>query len=146
MSMSIRPLKANDRARWEELFRAYAHFYDAKIDDAVIDLTWRRLLGGEDGFYGLLAVDETGRPIGFAHLVFHPSTWSPSTYCYLEDLYVDRDARRRGTGRALIEAAYKEADRRGATRTYWATKEDNRAARRVYDRIATLSPFVQYRR
>ena len=58
MSMSIRPLEANDRARWEELFRAYAHFYDAKIDDRVIDLTWRRLLGGEDGFYGLVAVDD----------------------------------------------------------------------------------------
>jgi len=146
MSMSIRPLEANDRARWEELFRAYAHLYDAKIDAAVIDLTWARLLGGKDGFYGLVAVDETERPIGFAHLVFHPSTWSQTTYCYLEDLYVDRDARRRGTGRALIEAAYREADRRGATRTYWATKEDNRAARRVYDRIATLSAFVQYRR
>jgi len=146
MSMSIRPLQATDRARWEELFRAYVRFYDAKIDDGIIDLTWRRLLSGEDGFYGLVAVDEAERPVGFAHLVFHPSTWSPTTYCYLEDLYVERDARRHGTGRALIEAAYREADRRGATRTYWATKEDNRAARRVYDRIATLSSFVQYRR
>jgi GNAT superfamily N-acetyltransferase len=78
--------------------------------------------------------------------VFHPSTWSPTAYCYLEDLFVGREARHHGTGRALIEAVYKEADKRGATRTYWATKEDNRTARRLYDRVATLSPFVQYRR
>ena len=76
-------------------------------------------------------------------MLFHRSTWSPTTYCYLEDLYVDRDVRRHGTGRALIKAVYEEADKRGATRTYWATKEDNRQARRLYDRVATLSPFVQ---
>ena len=70
----------------------------------------------------------------------------PTYYCYLEDLFVDIDTRRTGTGRALIEAVYREADRLGATRTYWATKEDNRTARRLYDRLATLSPFVQYRR
>ncbi len=29
---------------------------------------------------------------------------------------------------------------------YWATKEDNRQARRLYDRVASLTPFVQYRR
>jgi GNAT superfamily N-acetyltransferase len=78
--------------------------------------------------------------------VFHRSTWSPTTYCYLEDLYVDRGVRRHGTGRALIEAVYKEADKRGSTRTYWATKADNRQARRLYDRVSSLSDFVQYRR
>jgi GNAT superfamily N-acetyltransferase len=80
------------------------------------------------------------------HAVFHPSTWSPTAYCYLEDLFVAREARHHGTGEALIEAVYKEADKRGATRTYWATKEDNATARRLYDRVAKLSPFVQYRR
>jgi ribosomal protein S18 acetylase RimI-like enzyme len=61
-------------------------------------------------------------------------------------LFVDIDTRRRGLGRALIEATYREADKRGATRTYWATQADNAAARRIYDRVAKPSGFVQYRR
>jgi GNAT superfamily N-acetyltransferase len=146
MSMSIRLLKASDHAAWETLFNGYIHFYDAKVPDDVIALTWQRLLSGEDGFFAVVAVDEDDHPIGFAHAVFHRSTWSPTTYCYLEDLYVDRGVRRHGTGRALIEAVYKEADKRGSTRTYWATKADNRQARRLYDRVASLSDFVQYRR
>jgi GNAT superfamily N-acetyltransferase len=146
MTISIRALQASDHDAWLELFRGYINFYEAKVPDDVVELTWQRLLGEKDGFRGLVAVDETDKPIGFAHLVFHPSTWSATTYCYLEDLYVDRTTRRHGTGRALIEAAYAEADKRGATRTYWATKEDNRQARRLYERVATLSPFVQYRR
>jgi len=144
--VKIRPLAASDREAWEALFRGYINFYEAKVPDDVVDLAWRRLLSQEEGFLGLVAVDEADRPIGLAHVLFHPSTWSPSTYCYLEDLFVDRSARRHGIGRALIEAVYQEADRRGATRTYWATKQDNTQARRVYDRLAALSPFVQYRR
>jgi GNAT superfamily N-acetyltransferase len=144
--VDIRPLKASDREAWEDLFRGYINFYEAKVPDDVIALTWKRLLGMEDGFLGLVAVDDRDRPIGIAHVLFHPSTWSPTAYCYLEDLFVDRNIRRHGVGRALIKAVYEEADKRGATRTYWATKEDNRTARRLYDRVATLSPFVQYRR
>lgn len=145
-NVRIRPLEAADREAWEALFRGYIRFYEAKVSDDVIGLTWQRLLNQEDGFLGLVAVDAQDRLIGLAHALFHRSTWSPTTYCYLEDLYVDRATRRHGTGRALIEAVYREADKRGATRTYWATKEDNRTARRLYDRLASLSPFVQYRR
>lgn len=145
-SVNIRPLRASDREAWEALFRGYINFYEAKVPDDVIELTWMRLIEQRDGFLGLVAVDERDHPIGLAHVIFHPSTWSPTTYCYLEDLFVDRAVRRHGVGRALIKAVYEEADKRGATRTYWATKQDNTHARRVYDRVATLSPFVQYRR
>jgi GNAT superfamily N-acetyltransferase len=145
-NVRVRPLQATDRAAWENLFKGYIHFYEAKVPDDVIEVAWQRLLAQQDGLLGLVAVDASDRPIGLAHALFHRSTWSPTTYCYLEDLYVDRNARHHGTGRALIEAVYHEADRRGSTRTYWATKEDNRQARRLYDRLGTLSPFVQYRR
>ena len=99
----------------------------------------------EDGYPALVA-EQDGRLVGLAHVLFHRSTWSPTVYCYLEDLFVDIDTRRQGLGRALIEMVYREADKRGATRTYWATREDNKTARRIYARLAKLSPFVQYRR
>jgi GNAT superfamily N-acetyltransferase len=146
MPIVIRPLKETDRAQWDALFRAYIRYYREKVADDVIDATWKRLLNEEDGFLGFVAEQDSGRLAGLAHMVFHRSTWSPTVYCYLEDLFVDIDTRRQGVGRALIEAVYKEADRRGATRTYWATMSDNAAARRLYDRIGKLSSFVQYRR
>ncbi len=63
--------------------------------------------------------------MGLAHVLFHRSTWSPTQYCYLEDLFVDPKQRLKGIGRALIEAVYREADARKCTRTYWATQEFN---------------------
>ena len=78
--------------------------------------------------------------------MFHRSTWSPTCYAYLEDLFVDPAVRGTGAGRALIEAAAREAEARSATRLYWMTQQNNATARRLYDKVAKLAPFVQYRR
>ena len=145
--MRVRRLEGRDREAWERLFRAYIEFYRAKVSDEVIDLTWQRLLAGGDGNpIGLVAVDDADVPFGLALALFHRSTWSPTWYCYLEDLFVDPARRRAGAGHTLIEAVYREADARGCTRTYWVTEEGNATARALYDRVATKTPFVQYRR
>jgi GNAT superfamily N-acetyltransferase len=147
MSVRIRRLEARDKAAWLPLFKGYIAFYKASVADDVIDETFGRLLSGKEGFHiGLVAVDDGDRPIGLAHILFHRSTWSPTWYCYLEDLFVEPGLRAKGVGRALIEATYREADAKGATRTYWATQEFNYRARGLYDQMATKSPFVQYRR
>jgi GNAT superfamily N-acetyltransferase len=147
MSARVRRLEARDKAKWLALFKGYIAFYKAVVAEDVIETTWRRMLAGEDDFHiGLVAVDAGDLPIGLAHVLFHRSTWSAGWYCYLEDLFVDATRRRQGAGRALIEAVYCEADARGAARTYWMTEQGNHTARSLYGSLATLSPFVQYRR
>jgi GNAT superfamily N-acetyltransferase len=146
MKISVRPVEATDEGPWLSLFRDYIAFYEATVPEDVIALTWQRLLSRADNMMALVATDEAGRALGIAALVFHRSTWSPSWYCYLEDLFVAPAARGSGVGRALIEATYAEADRRGASRTYWATQGKNETARTLYDRLGQLTDFVQYRR
>jgi len=143
----IRALAQKDRDDWLPLFKGYIAFYESTVADDVIEITWGRLLSGAEGCHiGLVIVDGDDRPFGIAHALFHRSTWSPTWYCYLEDLFVDPARRARGAGRALIEAVYAQADARGCTRVYWATQEFNYRARGLYDQLATKSPFVQYRR
>jgi GNAT superfamily N-acetyltransferase len=142
----VRRLQPRDRSAWEALFRAYIAFYRAAVPGDVIDTTWARIVASPPEIEGLIAVDGSGAPLGIALVVLHRSTWSATWYCYLEDLYVVPEARGRGVGRALIEAVYRLADARGATRTYWVTEADNANARALYDKVATRAPFVQYRR
>jgi len=147
MVVRIRKLAAKDKPAWLPLFKGYIEFYKATVADDVIEGTWQRLMDGAPDFHvGLVAVDESDRPIGLAHILFHRSTWSATHYCYLEDLFVEPTLRAKGVGRALIEAVYREADARGCTRTYWMTQEFNYRARGLYDQVATKSQFVQYRR
>ena len=82
--------------------------------------------------------------MGIVHYLFHRSTWSPTEYCYLEDLFVDESRRCGGAGRALIEAVGDAASRRGASRVYWHTQHFNATARGLYDNVADLTPFVKY--
>ena len=147
MSVRVRPLQARDKPVWLALFKGYVEFYKATVPEDVIETLWQRLMRGGEGFHiALVAVDDADTPVGLAHILFHRSTWSNGFYCYLEDLFVDSAQRGRGIGRALIEAVYAEADARGCPRTYWMTQESNATARALYDRVATKSPFVQYRR
>lgn len=147
MTIHIRRLASKDKAAWLPLFKAYIAFYKAHVADEVIETTWQRLMTGGEGFHiGLVAVGDDDVPVGIAHVIFHCSTWSPTWYCYLEDLFVEPTARAGGVGRKLIEAVYAEADAKGATRTYWATQEFNYRARGLYDQMATKTPFLQYRR
>jgi GNAT superfamily N-acetyltransferase len=146
MVITVRKVESADENRWRELFGDYIAFYQEHVPEPVIDGTWQRIIAAEDGMTGLVATDPNGVIVGIANIVFHRSTWSETWYCYLEDLYADERARGQGVGRALIEATFALADQKGATRTYWATHQQNATARRLYDRAGVLTPFVQYRR
>lgn len=140
----IRPLEQKDEDAWRALWADYLTFYKADLAQETTDGLFENLLKGAPHF--AFVAEQVGRVIDFVHCLPHASTWSSAPYCYLEDLYVDASVRGAGAGRALIEAVYQEADRRGYARVYWHTESGNATARRLYDRLASLSEFVQYRR
>jgi GNAT superfamily N-acetyltransferase len=95
--------------------------------------------------HGAFAVDGP-RPVGIVHYIEHRSCWTIGNYCYLQDLFVDGSVRGRGAGRALIEHVYAHAKALGCSRVHWLTQESNHDARKLYDRIADRSGFIQYRK
>jgi len=145
-TLVIRPVEHGDEAEWCRLWKAYLAFYETTLPEDVYAVTFTRLLSGEaNEFSGLLAVLD-GKPVGLAHFLFHRSCWFENSICYLQDLFADPDVRGRGIGRALIEAVYARAAGAGAPKVYWMTQETNATARRLYDRIATKSPFIVYQK
>ena len=146
MTFIVRPLAADDREQWLGLWQGYLDFYESDVPASVTNLTWNRLLDPEAPIHGLCAATTDGRILGIVHYLFHPVTWAAGPRCYLEDLFTSADARGRGVGRALIEAVYAAADARGADQVYWLTQEFNATARRLYDQVATATPFSKYRR
>jgi GNAT superfamily N-acetyltransferase len=144
--MSVRPLRSDDFPAWLQLWRGYLAFYRAELTDEQTELSFTRLCNEAQGMAGLVAVDENDRPIGLAHLVFHPATWSENGYCYLEDLYVDPKRRGGAVARELFAAVDRVASQRGADKVYWHTQQFNGAARSLYDTVGQLTSFVVYER
>ena len=144
-SFTVRPVEPGDRPRWEPLWQGYLTFYKAKLPPEVTEITWRRFFDGIEPMHALVAEEGTAL-IGVVHYLFHRSTWMIGPNCYLQDLFTVEAARGKGVGRALIEAVYRDAKEAGASRVYWHTHETNKTAQALYDRVATLSGFIQYRK
>jgi len=133
-----------DRSRWQPLWQGY-QTTSRKSSDEVTELTWLRFFDDLEPVYALVA-EEGDALIGFAHYLFHRSTAQIGPICYLQDMFTAEAARGRGVGRALIEGVCTRAKAAGASRVYWHTGAGNTVARALYDKVGTLTSFVQYRK
>lgn len=140
----VRPLEQSDHAEWRRLWTAYLEFYETVLPEEVYRKTWERLFTeGEFEPKGILAL-LGGRPVGLVHYLFHRSCWAIEGNCYLQDLFADAETRGKGVGAALIKAVQDVAAERGVTNVYWMTHETNATARRLYDRVARRTGFIEY--
>jgi ribosomal protein S18 acetylase RimI-like enzyme len=74
-------------------------------------------------------------PDGLAVLRLRAAIWSSGLECYLAELYVTPASRGRGLGRALMEAALREARARGSDTMDIGVDEPDLAARRLYESL-----------
>ena len=147
-ALTIRAIEPGDRAAWAPLWDGYNAFYGREgataLAPEITQLLWERLFDASEPVHALVAED-AGRLLGIVHFLFHRSTTRIEPVCYLQDLFTAPEARGRGVGRALIEAVYARAAEAGAKRVYWQTRENNAAARRLYEQVATHDGFIVYR-
>jgi len=141
----IRALESADHDAWLPLWRGYQEFYAIDVAPETSRVTWGRLLDPGEPMGGALAI-AGDRAVGMVHWIFHRSCSTVEDYCYLQDLFVASDRRGQGVGRKLIEHVYQVAKSAGCSRVYWLTHETNANAMLLYDRIATRTGFVQYRK
>jgi len=141
----VRAIAPDDREAWLPLWRGYQRFYEVDIPAETSERTWQRFLDSEEPMSAAVAT-AGDRIVGIVHWIFHRSCWTVGDYCYLQDLFVAPDVRKRGVGRKLIEHVYDVATAAGCARVHWLTHETNANAMLLYDRIAERSGFVQYRK
>ena len=144
-SIEIKAIVSSDFDIWLPLWKAYQRFYKVDIPESVTLKTWTRLLDPVEPMHAALAMVGE-HALGLVHSIYHRSTWTTGDYCYLQDLFVAKEARGGGIGRALIEHVYADARCRGTSRVYWLAHESNHNAMQFYDRIADRSGFIQYRK
>lgn len=90
---------------------------------------------GPTGPTGPTGPDGPPEPDGLAVLRFRAAIWSTGLECYLAELYVTPARRGQGLGRALMEAALREARDRGADTMDIGVDEPDRVARHLYESL-----------
>ena len=145
----VRAVQQGDFAQWKLLWDGYNAFYGRKeetaLPDAITKMTWSRFFDEYEPVQALVA-EGSGQLLGLTHFLFHRSTTSFESVCYLQDLFTVEAARGKGVGRALIEEVYRCAKRAGSPKVYWQTHETNATAMKLYDKVADRSGFLVYRK
>jgi GNAT superfamily N-acetyltransferase len=128
----IRQAQLEDADAVAPLFDAYRQFYGKSSD---LDLARRfvsdRLANAESTIF--LAVDTSGKPVGFVQLYPSFSSVSAGRVYILNDLFVVPDARGRSVARKLMDAAALFARERGALRLSLSTGKTNNTAQSLYE-------------
>ncbi len=130
MAVSIRLAEPSDAAACARLL----HDFNTEYEEYTPGVEWlepriRKLI--EAGELTVLLAGDG--PDGFAQLRFRPTVWNESLDAHLEELYVRPPLRGAGIGRALLEAAMREAGARGAKHLDLCTSDDDVAARGLYE-------------
>lgn len=144
MSVTIRDARAEDEARWRELWAGYTAFYNVDVAEDVTASVWARVLDPASPFFMRVA-DVDGAVEGFAICLTHEGTWVKAPLLYLEDLFLDERMRGRGIGRALLDDLVAISKEKGFSRLYWHTHKDNSTARKLYDHYVAWDDHVRYR-
>jgi GNAT superfamily N-acetyltransferase len=127
--IEIRPAREDEIDELMPLMRAYCDFYESNpTDESTVFIAC-----------------QDGRAIGFATLDWKWSMLKGARLGYLEDLFVDPDARGGGTADALIQACADRCRELGMPALQWLTAPDNHRAQKVYNRAGAESDtYVEY--
>jgi ribosomal protein S18 acetylase RimI-like enzyme len=87
------------------------------------------------GYLLLVAENEGGRVIGLLNASQRWTLWHTGPCVLIEELVVDREARRQGVGRALIEATLGWARAQGCSEVELSTETDNLPAQAFYRKL-----------
>jgi GNAT superfamily N-acetyltransferase len=146
MTAEIRPARPGDEVDILRLIRALAD-YEREPDavEATVETLRAHLFSDAPRVFAHVA-EQDGRVVGIAVWFLKFSTWTGRHGIYLEDLYVDPEARGGGVARGLVRALAAEARAQGYPRMDWAVLDWNETAKAFYRRLgahhnATWEPW-----
>ncbi|MBV9796247.1 MAG: GNAT family N-acetyltransferase [Actinobacteria bacterium] len=136
----IRAAQVDDVPDIHRLIRALAE-YERSLDRvaATEDDLREALFGGQPAAFAHVAEHEEaggeGRVVGFALWFLNFSTWTGKHGIYLEDLFVDKEMRGHGYGKALLTELARVCTERGYQRLEWSVLKWNTPSIEFYQAL-----------
>ena len=134
----IRPARPGEAGLVLGFIRALADYeklaHEVAADEAAIDAA---LFGPAPRAFCDL-VEEDGRPVGFALWFYNFSTFEGRHGIYLEDLFVEPEARGRGHGKALLAHLARRCVDEGLGRLQWWVLDWNEPSIAVYRALGAV--------
>lgn len=139
MNFQIKTATEKDVPGVINLLRRFAEFENLSHELTITEESLREAVFGENAFVYLLIGLRENDLIAFALLYPKYASFRGERSLYLEDLYVDDDARGKGFGLAMLKYAAKFAKSNGFQRLDWQALKWNAPAIDFYTKIGAES-------
>ena len=139
----IREIQLKDKDQWKKLYRGYAGFYKAEINDKILQTVWGWLNDNKHELQGI-AYEVDNKIVALAHFRRMPRPLKGQDICFLDDLFVDPQHRGQKIGEKLINRIREISKSRGWSLVRWITRDDNLRAKSLYDRISEKTNWDVY--
>lgn len=136
--MTIHTLKNSDFSQWLPLWQENCL---NQIADEVTAETWRRITDDKEQVFGLGIFDTNNNLQGFLHYILHPTTGFIEPACYMQDLYIAKNARRQGLATRLIWELGLMGQAQKWARIYWFSENTNPATQKLYKNLGIRMDF-----
>ena len=139
----IREIKFSDKEEWKDLYRGYADFYKAEMNEEILKTVWGWLHDKSHDVKGIVYEHEN-KIVGFAHYRRMPRPLRGKYIGFLDDIYVEPKQRGKKIGEKLIYALNKISKKNNWDLIRWITQDNNRRAKSLYDRVAKKTSWSLY--
>jgi len=145
--ISIRPAVIEDAPLILTFVRELAVYEKAPQQVTATVQSYETTLFAKNTFVHGLVIEYKDIPIGFAVYFFNYSTWQGKPGLYLEDLYISKDYRNLGAGKAMLRHLASIAFEKDCGRFEWSVLDWNKPAIQFYESIGAKAQgeWVKYR-
>jgi GNAT superfamily N-acetyltransferase len=137
-SITIRPATESDLPAILGFIRALAQYERLEHECIATEEDLRRTLFGARSYAEVVFACIDGAPAGFALFFHNYSTFLGKPGIYLEDLFVNPEARGRGIGKRLLQWLAKTAVERDCGRLEWSVLDWNEPSIRFYESLGAV--------
>lgn len=136
----VRSLQEEDYDQWLPVWQENMQH---QVSDEVTRNTWLWLCNSDNEVSGF-GVFENSDLAGIMHYILHPTTGSMRPVCYMQDLFIMPDYRRKGYAKELLRALAQMGQENGWERIYWIAARDNEYAQKLYRNIGIKLDFTMH--
>ena len=131
----IREIQLKDKEQWEKLYRGYATFYKAEMNEKILQTVWKWLNDSNHELKGI-GYEANDKLVGLAHYRKLLRPLQGKYIGYLDDIFVDPEYRGQKIGEKLLNKIKAISKANDWNLVRWQTDEDNLRAKKVYDKVA----------
>ena len=143
MSSLVREIQLKDKDKWLVLYKDYASFYKAKVNNQILEVVWNWLHDTNHEVNGIV-YEIDGYIVGFAHYRRMPRPLKGKDIGFLDDLFVEQKHRGKKIGEKLINQLKIISEAKGWDLIRWITHDNNIRAKKLYDRVAQKTSWNVY--